>query len=53
MANDLTGIVMGLTVAVVAWIVATRWPRDWIRLIVVEAIVCGAVGAFLGLLVLR
>jgi uncharacterized membrane protein YeaQ/YmgE (transglycosylase-associated protein family) len=51
--NDLKAIVMGLTVAVVAWIVLTRWPRDWVRLFVAEAVVGAVVGALLTLLVSR
>jgi uncharacterized protein HemY len=49
--NNVKAIVMGLTVAVVAWAVLTRWPRDWVRLFVAEAIVCAAVGTLLALLV--
>ena len=48
-ANNVSAIVMGLTLAVVAWIVLTRWPRDWVRLFLAEAIVGAAVGALLSL----
>jgi uncharacterized membrane protein YeaQ/YmgE (transglycosylase-associated protein family) len=50
-ANYVPTIVIGLTAAIVAWIVVTRWPRDWVRLLVAEVIVCAAVGALLALLV--
>jgi hypothetical protein len=46
-ADYVRAIVMGLTVAIVAWGVLTRWPRDWVRLFVAEAIVGAAVGALL------
>ena len=51
MADNVSALVMGLTVAVIAWVVLTRWPRDWVRLLVAEAIVGAAVGALLAVLV--
>ena len=51
MADNTRALVMGLTIAVVAWGVLTRWPRDWVRLFVTEAVVCAAVGALLALLI--
>jgi hypothetical protein len=44
-------IVMGFAMGVVAWIVLTRWPRDWVRLLVTEVIVGTVLGALLTLLV--
>ncbi len=52
MENTVPTIVIGLTAAIVAWVVVTRWPRDWARLLVAEAIVCATVGALLAVLVL-
>ena len=49
-ANTVQAIVMGLAVGVVAWIVLTRWPRDWVRLLVAEVIVGAVLGALLTLL---
>jgi hypothetical protein len=49
-ADSARTIVMGLTLAVVAWIVVTRWPRDWVRLFVAEAVVGAGVGALLAVL---
>jgi hypothetical protein len=43
-------IVMGLIVTVVAWGVLMRWPRDWVRLLVAEVVVCGVAGALLAVL---
>ncbi len=51
MENNVQAIVMGLTLGVVAWAVLTRWPRDWVRLFVAEAIVGAALGAPLAPLV--
>ena len=51
MVNNVTVLVMGLTVVVVARGVSTRWPRDWVRMLVAEAIVGAVVGALLTLLV--
>ena len=51
MAENVSALVMGLIVAVVAWVVLTHWPRDWVRLLVAEAIVGTAAGARLALLV--
>ena len=48
-ADSARVIVMGLSLAVVAWIVVTRWPGDWVRLLVAEAIVGAAAGALLSL----
>jgi hypothetical protein len=42
MAENVTALVMGLTVAVVAWVFLARCPRDWVRLLVAEAIVGAA-----------
>jgi len=39
-ANNVSAIVMGLTLAVVAWIVLTRWPRDWVRLLIAGVVWC-------------
>jgi hypothetical protein len=50
-ADNVRALVMGLTVVVVAWVVLTRWSRDWVRLFVAEAIVGAAAGALLALLV--
>jgi hypothetical protein len=49
-AESVRALVMGLTVAVVAWVVLARWPRDWVRLLVAEAIARAATGALLALL---
>jgi len=49
-ADNVRALGMGLIGAVVAWVVLTRWSRDWVRLFVAEAIV-GAAGALLALLV--
>jgi hypothetical protein len=49
-ANRVKVIVIGFAMGVVAWMVMTRWPRDWMRLLVAEAIVGTVLGALLALL---
>jgi hypothetical protein len=38
---------IALTAAVVAGVVSARWPKDWRRRLVADAIACAVVGALL------
>ena len=51
MVDNVRALGTGLIGAVVAWVVLTRWSRDWVRLFIAEAIVGAAAGALLALLV--
>lgn len=50
-AENVRALMVGMTLAVVAWGVLTRWPRDWVRLLIAEAMVGGTVGVLMTLLV--
>jgi hypothetical protein len=44
MTNLLTFLVFALPLGIVAYVVSTRWPKDWGRLLVAEVAVAMVIG---------